>query len=207
VCQSSQSGRWSLPKTTMLTVPGINSTVGTAEGMAVVSDSVGVTSTNPGVLSEKGVGVSVKVGVWVGVGGSVGVAVGSAVSLAITTGAGVEVAVGSGDGTGVGVGGSNVGVGVGVAGGVESATVGASVGSPRTGLTSLVINNAPVTAATTINRARMIARLLSTISISFYAKLNSSVFYSHRAYSATPAPSGEKSAQTQLQLTSWQSYV
>jgi hypothetical protein len=87
VCQSFQSGRWSLPSTTMLIVPGTISATGTAVGMGVVSDRVGVTPTSVGGASAKGVDVGIGVGV------ATGEAMGVVVSTGIGSGGGVDSSV------------------------------------------------------------------------------------------------------------------
>ena len=104
---------------------------GTAVGTAVVSESVGVTPSNTGSLSENGVAVGFGVGVSVGVGVTVGILVGVLVRPP-----GVKVAVGSRDGMEVGGGRVAAGTGVKVAGtgvaagtGAAASTVGANVGS------------------------------------------------------------------------------
>jgi hypothetical protein len=94
VCQSPQSGRRSLPSTTILIAPAGISAVGTGVGMGVVSESVGVTPTSTGAASEKGVGVGAGVGVAVGLGATVGN--GSSVGIAHLTSLRVGVTVGKG---------------------------------------------------------------------------------------------------------------
>jgi hypothetical protein len=97
-------------------------TVGTGEGMAVVSDTGSVTSARNGSGIQNGVGVADGVGVSVGVGviDGVGVSVGVGVAVGVAVGRGVRVFVGV---AGVAVGGSSTPVG---SGDVSTFTLGVS---------------------------------------------------------------------------------
>lgn len=120
VCHSDHSGRWSLPRTTMLIASGATGTGGTGVGMGngLMAARVG-----------SGVGQMVRIG-WgvMGCGSGTGVAVGRGVNVAVGRGVGVAVALGSGVGEGEGVAagadtgegeGGGDGVAEGVGGGVE----------------------------------------------------------------------------------------
>jgi len=84
-------------------VLGAISATCTGVGTAVVSESVGVTSSNSGPLSVKDVGVSDGVGVAVGVGVDVEVLVGVGVGSGVGVSVEVGVKVGIGDDVGISI--------------------------------------------------------------------------------------------------------
>jgi hypothetical protein len=115
-------------------VSGAITTVGTAVGMAVVSESVGVTPNRTGGPSENGVAVSLGVGVGVkvdvGVGVEVAVGQGVSVGAGVSVGLGVEVEGGAMDGNSAAIAAAAVAVAaIAREERVGMAMVGASVGS------------------------------------------------------------------------------